>query len=317
MGKSNTPLRYPGGKSVLSNFLAKLIEVNGLLDGTYIEPFCGGAGAAINLLYSEHVEKIILNDADRSIYLFWKSILRNTDNFVRLIYDTPVTIDEWRKQKYIFFHRSSFSSLQVGFATFFLNRCNRSGILYSGPIGGQNQSGEWKLGARFNKIDLIERIEKIALYKSRISIHNNDAIEFLTQKVSRLAKSYPKILVYLDPPYYRRGSPLYLNFYKKEDHSRLAEFIKGQLGYKWIISYNNSQEILKLYKDQVRTTFRINYFAHSHSVGQEIMIYSDGCVVPKNRPQIKDNRLSSGAKPGIRPSSGGKKASPFRQSKVI
>ena len=55
MGITHSPLRYPGGKSILSPLLGNFIEINNLLDGIYIEPYAGGAGAALKLLFSEYV----------------------------------------------------------------------------------------------------------------------------------------------------------------------------------------------------------------------------------------------------------------------
>lgn len=69
--------------------------------------------------------------------------------------------------------------LTIGFSTFFLNRTNRSGILKGGVIGGKNQEGQWKLDARYNKSDLISRIQKISKNRERIDLYNMDAIDFI------------------------------------------------------------------------------------------------------------------------------------------
>jgi len=277
----NSPLRFPGGKSVMSNYLAEVIELNGLLDGTYVEAFAGGAGAAINLLFSEYVNYIMLNDVDEFIYKFWKSILYETEGFNKLVSDTPVNIDEWKRQREIFNCPSSFSDLEIGFSTFFLNRCNRSGILYAGPIGGQDQSGKWKIDARFNKKNLIKRIKKIALYNSRISIFNKDAIEFLKKNVKKKSKVTDRILVYLDPPYYQNGRGLYLNYYEQKDHEKLAKFIKKQMAYKWIISYDDVPEIHSLYKKIEKSVLSLNYCVHTAKLGREIIIPSQDLIVPE------------------------------------
>jgi DNA adenine methylase len=176
MGYTRSPLRYPGGKSRFSKFLAKYIELNNLLDGIYTEPYAGGAGAGLYLLFSEYVNRIILNDADRMVYMFWKSVLYNTESFIKLINDVPVNLKEWKVQKQIMNNIESYSELEVAFSTFYLNRCNRSGILNAGPIGGHSQNSAWHIDARYNKRELIKRIEKIALFNSRISIHNLDRI---------------------------------------------------------------------------------------------------------------------------------------------
>lgn len=279
---THSPLRYPGGKSILSPLLGNFIEINNLLDGIYIEPYAGGAGAALKLLFSEYVNEIILNDADKSIFSFWYSILNHTEDFIKLIYDTPVNLEEWDRQRYIFKNPSSFNTVQIGFSTFFLNRCNRSGILYAGPIGGQYQSGAWHLDVRFNKLNLEKKIEKIALYKSRISIFNKDALVFLEKYVKSFTIKNQKILVYLDPPYYSKGSQLYLNYYNHEDHVMLSKYILGQKKYKWIISYDDVPEIKALYNGLTKTVFSINYFVHRAKIGKEIIIYCPDCNIPND-----------------------------------
>ena len=179
MNPSHSPLRYPGGKGVLSDFITDVVLCNNLEECTYIEPFAGGAGAALTLLFEGIVNELYLNDADVSISAFWYSVLNETERLLEMVNDTKVTIDEWQVQKKIFLNEKE-DLLKLGFAVLFLNRCNRSGIIYSaGPIGGYKQSGNWSIDVRFNKYSLKKRIEKIALHKDRITIYNVEAIRFL------------------------------------------------------------------------------------------------------------------------------------------
>src|SRR3989344_591866 len=169
----HSPLRYPGGKTSLLPFFEKIIEDHDLQKITYIEPFAGGAGAALALLFSGKVGRIVINDLDRAIYAFWKSSVLSSAKFIKKIKKTPVTISEWKKQKAIY-NDPKASVFDLGFATFFLNRTNTSGILDGGLIGGLKQKSKYKIDARFNKDALIERIQQIALYKDKISIFNKD-----------------------------------------------------------------------------------------------------------------------------------------------
>lgn len=282
MGYTQSPLRYPGGKSSFSKLLAGFIELNNLQDGIYVEPYAGGAGAGLNLLFSEYVNSIILNDADRTIYLFWKSVLHDTERFIKLISDTPISIDEWQRQSQVFKSTQFHSELEVAFATFYLNRCNRSGILNAGPIGGHSQNGRWRIDARFNRKGLIRRIEKIALFNSRITIYNLDAIEFMEQHILPLSIPNNRLLVYFDPPYYSKSDQLYLNYYTAEDHVKLSEFINGQYGFKWIVSYDDVPQIRQLYSDKVINGISFYYSTHRSKVGREVVIFSPNSVVPDN-----------------------------------
>ena len=141
----NSPLRYPGGKSKISFFMEDIILLNNLEGCTLYELYAGGAGASLNLLLSRICNKIVLNDLDFHIYAFWYCILNHTEEFIKLINNTEVNIGNWLIQKEIYRDFKEHDILNVGFSTFFLNRSNRSGILYkAGPIGGREQTGKYK-----------------------------------------------------------------------------------------------------------------------------------------------------------------------------
>ncbi len=268
-----SPLRYPGGKTFLFHLFAKVIEENRLEDITYIEPFAGGAGAALALLFLEKVERIIINDCDKAIYSFWKSAIFNSEKFIRKIFLTPITIKEWKKQKLIYTNPQS-NNFDLGFATFFLNRTNISGIINGGPIGGIEQKGKWKIDARFNKEKLAERIRQLSLHKNKISVSNRDGVDLINDCLNK-----KNVFIYLDPPYYEKGSTLYLNHYKKEDHEVLAELLNRNPDAFWLLTYDNKKEIRSLYPERKIVNFSLNYNAYESRKGEEIMISSDALLV--------------------------------------
>jgi DNA adenine methylase len=280
MPEANSPLRYPGGKAVLTDFIAATIEANGIRECVYAEPYAGGAGAAINLLLSGKVERIILNDADRNIWAFWKSILDHTDDFLDLVNEAQLTVKEWILQREIYETPKGRSTLERGFAAFYLNRCNRSGILTNGGvIGGLNQEGKWKIDARFNRDGLTRRIERIAAFREQIEVANQDAVQFLRDHVlSKADRS--RFFVYLDPPYFVKGSRLYLNYYQPSDHAVLANFLKRIEHVKWLVTYDNAPEIRKLYDWCSIVDFNLRYSAHSSKQGSEIVICEESLVLP-------------------------------------
>lgn len=275
----HSPLRYPGGKQVLSRLIAHLIRINGCAGGVYVEPYAGGASIALSLLFGEHVDRVVINDADLCIHAFWKAVLFNTDRFVELVRKTPTTVEEWAKQREVYFQPKRFGALKLGFATFFLNRCNRSGIISrGGPIGGQQQDGPWKIDARFNRDELERRIRRIAEYRDRITLMQRDAIDLLREDVPHVLKARP--FVYLDPPYYEKGRELYLNYYSHKDHERLAEHLQEQTAYRWVMSYDNVNAINKLYKDFRRVRFSLDYSAKERREGTEVMIMPSTLTFP-------------------------------------
>jgi DNA adenine methylase len=268
-----SPLRYPGGKTTLFPFFDKVIKENRLAHVTYVEPFAGGAGAALALLVLEKVDRIVINDLDKAIYSFWRSSIFSSKKFIEKIEATPITVKEWKKQRLIYTNPKS-KLFELGFATFFLNRTNISGILEGGPIGGLNQMGKWKIDARFNRRGLSERIRQIARYKNRISVFNRDGVELIKDYLGK-----KNAFIYLDPPYYEKGAALYLNHYKKEDHASLAKRLNGNADAFWLLTYDNMQEIKSLYPNRQIIDFTLNYNAYEVRKGKEVMIVSDALVV--------------------------------------
>lgn len=277
MSKYVSPLRYPGGKLKVVDYVKHLMEVNDLMGGTYIEPYAGGASVALSLLFSKYASRIKINDKDRAIYAFWYAVLNETDALCRMINDTPVTMNVWEAQHELQKHKEDVDLLELGFSTFFLNRTNRSGILNGGVIGGKNQDGNFKMDARFNKKDLIERIEHIAGYADLIDLTSMDAVTLIKRyKRTPAAKTF----CYLDPPYYVKGHDLYLNYYRDDDHKDIAEAIQKFKG-QWIISYDAVDFISELYKDYRQKEYHLSYSAGNPAKGKEIMVYSDGLVIPE------------------------------------
>lgn len=279
----NTPLRYPGGKGKLSNFMLNVLESSGLSFVHYAEPYAGGAGLALRLLYLNAAEKIILNDINISVYSFWYSVLNHADLLCSKIENTNVTMEEWYNQKEIINNPNNHDILSIGFSTFFLNRTNRSGILKGGVIGGKKQDGQWKLDARFNKSDLISRIQNIYSERHRIDLYNLDAIEFINQVVTKLPENS---LTYLDPPYYVKGKGLYVNHYKHQDHIDVAEVVQNKIKTPWIVSYDNTPEIQELYNTN-SLTYGINYSAQDRYKGSEAMFFSKHLTIPVTEDPTK------------------------------
>ncbi len=276
MNKFVSPLRYPGGKLKVVDYIKRLFEANDLCDGIYIEPYAGGASVALSLLFGEYVRGIKINDIDRSIYAFWHSVLNETEALCRRITDTPVNMDTWEVLRRVQANKQDADLLELGFSTFFLNRTNRSGILSGGVIGGKNQDGNFKIDARYNKEDLINRIEGVAEYVDRIELTSMDAVEL----IKSIKRPSEKTFCYLDPPYYVKGRDLYLNYYSDDDHRAIAKAIKKYKG-KWIISYDAVDFIKALYQDYRQKEYYLSYSAGNPSKGKEIMVYSDGLVVPE------------------------------------
>lgn len=277
MGITKTPLRYPGGKQRLTPFVIEILKANNLIGGHYIEPYAGGAGAALELLFQKKVASIHLNDSSRAIYAFWYSVLNHTEELCNRVISASLTVQEWRRQQQIMNNPKRNNLLDLGFSTLYLNRVNRSGILSAGLIGGINQDGNYKMDARFTRSKIVDKIQNIAHLREKIRLSNLDAEEFLEKYADRLPE---RTLIYFDPPYFVKGSDLYLNFYKPEDHKHLSHIIQKLRGIKWILSYDAADEILEMYQQRKQFVYDLQYHAADRYKGSEVFIFSDEINLP-------------------------------------
>lgn len=278
--------------------VAATLQQNGLERGHYAEPYAGGCGLALSLLYGGFVSNIHINDIDPAVWSFWRCVLTETDALTALVETTPVTVDEWRKQRATFRAMDLGDHLALGFSAFFLNRTNRSGVIGSGGvIGGLNQTGNYLIGCRFHREDLVRRIKRVSRYADRIHLTHLDALDFLVRCKGTLP---PNSMLFVDPPYFRKGPELYTNFYKAADHSKLAAKVLS-VDWPWIVTYDDAPEIRALYRDRRQYGFGITYSLNEKRVGAELLVASKGLRVPEavrgnqvNRPQHRAAALPLG-----------------------
>lgn len=248
-----------------------------MLGETYIEPFAGGAGLALKLLLNEDVSRIVINDFDPAIYSFWHSVLYETEAFCELIENAILTTNQWNLQHSIYLESDTSDPLTLGFATFYLNRTNISGVVKGGIIGGQGQNGKYGLDARFNRQTLIEKIKTIASHKEQIVLLNLDARELLQPR--QLRKFY-KTFINLDPPYVKKGAQLYKNAFSESDHRELCELVK-QCRRKWIVTYDVCPLVADLYKSYRSSYLDVTYSIQASKKAKEYIFFSDTLVLPK------------------------------------
>jgi DNA adenine methylase len=264
-------------------FVIDIMRANDLFYGEYAEPFAGGAGIAIKLLLDDYVSKIYLNDYDPAIFALWHSILNATDELCKRIADVDVSIAEWHLQREIYLSVKRMPRLDKGFATLFLNRTNRSGIIKAGVIGGLNQDSEYKLDCRFNKADLIRKIQRIGGRREQIALSCLDAAEFVGGVVPT---SHKNTLVNLDPPYFGKGRDLYTNFYQPADHAQLAKAV-AKIKRRWIVTYDDTPEIRGLYKKFPLYGTHLNYSAQVKRLGTELLVLDPKLKAPESIASLR------------------------------
>lgn len=271
-----SPLRYPGGKAVLSEDLARIRSLNDLTGTAVAEPFAGGAGASLSLLFQRKTPQIHINDLDPAIFAFWQSVVQRSAELLGRLEDVPISVEEWDHWRNVY--RSGESSpFDRGFAAFYLNRCNRSGIIDDGGvIGGREQSGRWKIDARFNKRTLRTRLERIGAERERISVTGEDGVALL----QRLDPD--STFFFIDPPYLNKGRTLYMNGLDPAYHARLAAELKNMDHKAWALTYDDCLEIRELYEGWAAVRpFSLRYTARERRMGRELLITPKWLEVPE------------------------------------
>jgi len=285
-----SPLRYPGGKGKIANYIKLLFLQNDLLGSQYVEVYAGGASLALSLLYEEYASHVHINDLDRSVHAFWWAVLNETEDLCRRVSRSRPSRAEWKRQRAVQIARRP-DPIDLAFSTFFLNRTNRSGILTGGMIGGKNQTGPWKLGARYNKPNLIQRIEKAARFASRITLTKMDGARYIETRLPSLRSPF----VYLDPPYFAKGQDLYQNFYDPQDHAAIAELVRN-LACHWLVSYDAVPQIMRLYKGVPHRRYSLSYSAQDRYRGREVMFFAPSLSIPRVKsPACLDSDLVESA----------------------
>lgn len=254
-----------------------MIRLNDIKGCRYIEPFAGGGGVALGLLMRETVCAAHLNDLDRSIYAFWYAVKHRNSELCDRIRSCRISIAEWDRQKAIQKNKSRRRLLDLAFSTLFLNRTNRSGNLRGGMIGGRDQSGTWNIKSRFDKGRIIDRIQTAGEYSENISISNKNSL-----KIDDLTfGSTESTLIYMDPPYFSKADRLYMNHLTEDDHARLEKRIREAANAHFVITYDTSPTILKLYEGYRRRFLSLAHTAAQYRVGKEVMLFSDGLKIPR------------------------------------
>jgi DNA adenine methylase len=271
---SGSPFRYPGGKGFLSGYLGSVIDKIPGTEKLYAEPFCGGAGAAVNLLEEGRVAAIHLNDADIRVFSAWHAIVHETERFLDRVATIKVDMAEWHEARALLQATPPAGrySFEVGFAAYFINRTSRSGIvLGSGPIGGYRQTGRWKIDARFYRESMSRRIAWLGENRASIHITNEDALVFLARASGRM--SLEKTLLFVDPPYVQAGSRLYLDAMSESKHSALADMLQSSRYPHWVLTYDNHPLIHNLYRSLPRKTIQVNYSLRTTRKENEILVH--------------------------------------------
>lgn len=239
MVRLKTPYRYPGAKTRLVCKIYPFIKDRLRGCTSYAEPFVGG-GSVLLKVAEESKLRLLVNDADNAISSFWLSLCskRSVANLKSLIRDITPTVEFHAECRT--FLDSAITS-EAAFAGLYLNRTSFSGILTSGPIGGRGQRSRWGVGCRYNKTELLKRVDSLHdALSSRMLVYSADFESFISKCDSE------ETFIYLDPPYYEKGDSLYRHKMTVNDHARLSSILRSLVS-PWVLSYDDCDEVRSLY----------------------------------------------------------------------
>ena len=298
MRSSLIPLRYPGGKASLLNYIEKFITSNKISVQAILEPYAGSAAISIGLLSKGTISKAYINDSDQMIFAFWKTVMNNNKELIEMIDSLEVNLDAWFcYRKYLVDKPlTKFNEKDVAMAFLFLNRTSYSGIVKAGPLGGKRQQSRYKIDCRFNKENLKKKIKSIEALSPKVKVFNMDGIQFMKE----IIRENEDVLIYADPPYYNVGKLLYNQYFDDNKHIQLADYLKQIEEQPWLLSYNANKFIMNLYSDQKMVPIYLDY--HTGPYRRNIMeyLFSNRVIPPfearerikkVNRSNIEDTQI--------------------------
>ncbi|MHB1439982.1 MAG: DNA adenine methylase [Cuniculiplasma sp.] len=280
-----TPLRYPGGKTWLLDYVKEFIKFHKLELKAIIEPYAGSASVSIGLLREGLVDKAYICEKDPLIVAFWNAVLNQNEEFVEFIQSLEVSLETWLSfKKYLIFDSvHKYNTVELAGAFLFFNRTNYSGIIKGGPLGGKKQQSSYKFDCRFNREKIIEKIQGLHNLEGRLHVAEVDGISFMQRITSGTAEN---LLFYVDPPYYGAGRELYRYFFTDGDHENLSIFLK-KLEHPWLLSYDDAEFIRDLYTNNEKFPVYTDYQSGNLRRNVRELLISN-YLIPPLAPSIKE-----------------------------
>lgn len=258
-----SPLRYPGSKRRLAQYIDEMIYANNLQPDLFVEVFAGGASLSLQLLDSGTVQQVGLIEKDPLVAAFWKVVFSKNDVnwLISQIEEIEITLEKWQE-----FKNTVPDSLRMrALACLYLNRTSFSGILApsSGPLGGYEQKSDYPIDCRFPKETLIERVQQASALREKVvfiwQVDWSTGLKRIAQKQG-VGKLPQNVLFYFDPPFFNKAEKLYNYYFTNGDHAKLRDAIVT-LDHDWILSYDYCDQVEELYTNNAPTHIEMLYSA--------------------------------------------------------
>lgn len=243
-----SPLRYPGGKNRAIKSILSLIPED---ETTLCSPFLGGA--SIELACTTRMT-VYGSDIFEPLTDFWISLITHKEELINIVKSYfPLEKKEFYKLQKKLLHIKD--PIERGAVFFVLNRSSFSGTTMSGGMSPGHP--------RFT-ISSIDRLKHFNV--KNFYVENLDYKETINK--------HKDAFCYLDPPYLN-GQALYGvkgDTHKDFDHEELAKILQDKE--RWIMSYNDCQEIRDLYSSFTIISIEWVYGMSKNKSSNEILILS-------------------------------------------
>jgi DNA adenine methylase len=261
-----SPLRYPGGKSKVTDLLLPFIPLD---IREFREPFIGGGSVflAVKNLFQNRIERYWINDINVDLYLFWKYAQNNIDNLASAVIKVRENYQDGKElYNYLKNQDNINSEFDIAVRFFIMNRITFSGIMDS---GGYSQQAFEK---RFTESS-IERLKSVSNCLSQVNITCADYEDLLMQDGK-------EVFLFLDPPYFKAvKSKLYGlkgDLHTSFDHQRFADNLQ-KCQHRWLLTYDDCPEVRELFSFADISEFEVQYGMNNYkqknaAKGKELLI---------------------------------------------
>jgi DNA adenine methylase len=255
--------RYPGGKSKISDhIIATLDKAAEKGYDQFREPFFGGGSIGIKFIAKNKVKNVWINDKDYGIDCLWNSVILYPKELRKMVTEFRPTVEEFYRIKEDLLRVDDAKNgswekiVKHGFEKLAIHQISYSGLgtKSGGPLGGSRQESKYKIDCRWSPKYICKKIDALHSLFSEAKVDWCSNFDFGGLIENKDSKS----LIYLDPPYFKKGNDLYQFGFSVADHERLSKLLR-ETEHSWVLSYDDCEEIRDFYSWADIQEIGVNY----------------------------------------------------------
>lgn len=266
--------RYPGGKKNFVSSVRGWLKA-GLRPSVFVEPFAGSAVVSMAVAREDLADRIVLNDLDPVVSNFWQVLADGgSEELCRMLLGFRVTRQNVREV----WDRRGLSGIDLAFQTIVKNRTSHNGIVGKGMAGMIGEIGRDNKGIMscWTIRTFVPRILEAGRFfaSGKASFKQRDAIEVIREYAGN-----PSAALFVDPPYFGKGSILYSTH--GVSPSAVLEAVSGATGRK-MVTYDMVPEIVDKAVELGMATYRFPMLSAGGNSGGG---FKDELVIVGDRPE--------------------------------